>query len=123
MRPPVLDRATGRNQSLAEARLPTGGATTAQSATEVLVPPTAPLSQVYTPGVNTSQRYIIHEGTMFTPGDGSIYYINPGYSGFVPGYVYPPPVCTPGVITNRPMPRSGFNATIQSGSTSIRIGR
>ena len=93
-----------------------GGATT-----QVLVPPTTPITQVYTPAVTGGQRYIINQGAVFTPGDGTIYYINPGYSGYVPGYVYPPPVCPPGAVITQP--RAGIGATIQSGSTTIRIGR
>lgn len=99
-----------------------GATTTVESTTEILVPSVPPLGPVYTPGPTTTQRVIIHEGTVFTPGDGTIFYLNPGYSGYVPGYVYPPPACPPRHIITHP-PRSGFGATIHTGSGSIRIGR
>src|SRR5256885_1434647 len=50
---------------------------------------------------------------------GTIYYINPGYTGFVPGFVAPPVTVPPGTITT--VPRTG--ATIHTGSGTIFIGK
>lgn len=97
---------------------------TARSTTVDLVPPTTPISQIYTPGTTGSQHYYINQGSVFTPGDGSMYYSNPGYinPGFVtPVYTNPPiiiyqpthvkPVCPP-----VPVP------IIRKSSTTVKVG-
>ena len=70
-----------------------------QATTEIGVPVMPPITGIYTPGVNSSgQRVIVNQGTVFTPGDGSVYYVNP-YGG---GYVNPPIIIYP---NNPPQPR------------------
>ncbi|MCE9520561.1 MAG: trichohyalin-plectin-homology domain domain-containing protein [Verrucomicrobia bacterium] len=94
------------------------------ASTEALVPATTPITQIYTPSNNGGQRYIINQGSVFTPGDGSLYYVNPGYP--YPGYITPvytnPPIiiCPPQhvrpsyPITPRPVTRSS--------SSTVRVG-
>lgn len=99
------------------------------STTEVVVPLTTPITQVYTPGYTRGQGVqstIINEGTIFTPGDGRLYYINPGYIN--PGYsgpVYytPPytiPYCPPGVNVH---PTQPHGTTFRFGNGSFQITR
>lgn len=110
---------------------------TLPSAAEVLIPATTPIGPVYTPDATPSQSYIINQGVLFTPGDGSIDYFNPGYISpgyFIPGYVNPgyvspgyvvPPVrpfrpttvCPPAVV--RPGPAF---SPVRPGVTPLRPG-
>ncbi len=97
---------------------------TVQSTMEVHVPATTPITQIYTPGGASGQRYIINQGAVFTPGDGTIYYVNPGYMN--PGYITPgytnqpificPPTTIRPSIPVRPAP------VIRNSSTNIRVG-
>jgi hypothetical protein len=86
------------------------------TATEVVIPPSSPLSQIYTPGLNNGQRFIINQGTVFTPGDGALYYINPGY---VPGYANPPIMVNP-PTTIKPQP--SIPPVLRSGGTILKDG-
>lgn len=94
------------------------------STTEVAVPPTTPITQVYTPGYTRGQGVqstIISEGTIFTPGDGRLYYINPGYSGpvyYTPSYTVP--YCPPGVNVH---PTQPHGTTFRFGNGSFQITR
>ncbi len=104
-----LDAKLARQQ--AESASKTTGLT---SPTEVAIPATSPITQIYTPGYTRGQGVqstIISEGTIFAPGDGSIYYYNPGYGPiyYTPSYTVPycppttnrPPVCPPPPYTRR----------------------
>jgi len=112
---------------LLTSRTSTAGATL-PSAAEVLIPATTPIGQVYTPGATPSQAYIINQGAVYTPGDGSLYYLNGGYinPGYVsPGYVTPPLrpfaptiVCPPATV--RPGP--AFVPILPGGGISVRPG-
>lgn len=68
-----------------------GGVAPAGAADPGLVPPMAPITQIYTPGATNGQHYIISQDSIYTPGDGSLYSISPGYyPGYYSGYVRPP---------------------------------
>ncbi|MEI6535098.1 MAG: hypothetical protein WCN98_07155 [Verrucomicrobiaceae bacterium] len=97
------------------------------SSTESVVPPTSPITQIYTPGYTRGQGVqstIISEGTIFAPGDGSIYYYNPSYGPiyYTPSYTVPycppktnrPPVCPP-----PPQFRQGTRYSFGNGSFQI----
>ncbi len=102
--------------------------TVLSSTTEVVVPPTTPITQVYTPGYTRGQNVqstTIIEGTIFTPGDGRLYYFNPGCGGpiyYTPSYTIPycppntnqPPICPP-----PPQLRHGTPFSIGNGSFQI----
>lgn len=120
---------------LLASRSPTAGGAALQSAADVLIPATTPIGQVYTPEGTPSQRYIINQGTLFTPGDGTIYYGTSGYYGgyygtpgcaIPPGTVYPPATLHPPTIvcppsTFRPFPLlPGGGVTIRPGSGGFR---
>lgn len=98
--------------------------TVLSSTTEVVVPATSPITQVYTPGYTRgqgTQSTIINEGTIFTPGDGRLYYINPGYGG--PIYYTPPytiPYCPPRVNVQ---PTQPHGTTFHFGNGSFQISR
>lgn len=111
------------------------GGTALPSAADVLIPAATPIGQVYTPEAAATQRYIINQGTIFTPGDGTIYYGYPGYHHYYygnpgyyinPGYVAPPATIHPPVplyppTTVRPFPASpGVGAPIRPGSGTFR---
>jgi hypothetical protein len=105
---------------------------TVQSFTEVAIPATTPIGQVYTPGATRSQRYIINQGAVFTTGDGTLYDISPGYVSpgyFTPGYYNPPVILCPPVTTRPGSPASPVphatppGATIRVGPGVIRVGR
>ncbi len=95
--------------------------------TEVVVPAFAPISQVYSPGGSTSQRYIINGG-----GGG---YYQSGYSGYNTGttYVYPPVYGYPynggygynpiAPIYPQPVVRPNVSGTIRVGNGVIHINR
>lgn len=129
---PLPDTGAGIMTAMTSNTTPTSVASAGavQSTTEVIVPATTPLSQVYTPGVTGGQRYIINQGTIFTPGDGSLYYINPGYGyGYgTPGYYNPPMiVCPPGanqphLHQRTPAPSGPVSGTIRIGPGVIHIG-
>jgi hypothetical protein len=98
--------------------------TVLNSTTEVVVPATTPITQVYTPGYTRgqgAQSTIINEGTIFTPGNGRLFYINPGYYG--PIYYTPPytiPYCPHGANV-QPAQQRGM--TFQFGNGSFQISR
>lgn len=90
--------------------------------TEIVVPATTPITQIYTPGYTRgqgSQSTIINEGTIFTSGDGRLYYINPGYGGqiyYTPSYSVP--YCPPRV-NFQPFHQHGTTFHIGNGSFQI----
>ncbi len=117
-----------------ESRISTSGGsgTSLQATTEVIIPPSTPIGQVFTPGVNGSQRFIINQGTFFTTGDGIIHSVFPGWvnPGFVsPGCPIPPTIiCPPGTarpgVPVRPLPAATSpGATIRVGPGAVRVGR
>jgi hypothetical protein len=104
------------------------------SFSEVVIPPTTPLSQIYTPGVSTSQHYFINDGSVYTAGDGTIYnaypynpyYVNPGY--IAPVYTNPRGIfCPPGASGSVVRPGGTVihnpNSTISITPTPPRITR
>ncbi len=96
-----------------------------QSTTEVLVPATTPITQIYTPGITGGQRYIINQGTVFTPGDGTLYYINPGYTNsgyFTPVYTNPPIIICPPQHVRPNYPISPTPFIRSSSTTTVRVG-
>ncbi len=91
--------------------------------TEVAVPTAPPITQVYTPGYTRGkgvQSTIINEGTIFTPGDGSLYYFNSGYGGQFYYRPYSLPHCPPGVYVQ---PSRPAGTTFRLGNGSFQITR
>ena len=104
------------------------------SYSEVVIPPITPLSQIYTPGVSTSQHYIINDGSVFTAGDGTLYntypynpyYVNPGY--IAPVYnnsrgIFCPPGASGSMVRHGRTVIQNPNSTISITPTPPRITR
>lgn len=92
------------------------------STTEAVVPAFAPISQVYSPGSSTSQRFIIREGGGYyqSGGYGTTYVYPPIYGyPYTGGYVCPPviPICP------HPVVRPNISGTIRIGNGVININR
>ena len=103
------------------------GQTTITSGTQIMVPPTTPLGQPFAPSVNGGQRYILNQGAVITPGDGTLYYVNPTYGGYsygnAPIIVIPPQQTKPVPQTHVPQPfQPKPGATIQKGGKAIHVG-
>jgi hypothetical protein len=105
------------------------GVPTITPGSPVIIPQTTPLGQPYTPGVTGGQRYIINQGAIFTPGDGSLYYINPYVGGYPYGYGYgygygnqPVIVCPPATTTIKPTPHPKSGSTIFKDGKAIHVG-
>ncbi|CAN5707319.1 hypothetical protein BH11VER1_BH11VER1_12750 [soil metagenome] len=99
--------------------------------TEAVVPAFTPLSQTYSPGTSTSQRFIIRDGAGYYQSGYSTGY---GSSGYGTTYVYPPvygypysggygypPVVQP--ICPTPVVRPNITGTIRVGNGVISIRR
>lgn len=100
------------------------------AATEAVVPAFTPLSQTYSPGTSTSQRFIIREGSSYyqsgySTGSGTTYVYPPVY-GYPPTYGYPPGyICPPVSRPICPLPRiePHVSGTIRVGNGVISIRR
>lgn len=98
--------------------------------TEAVVPAFTPISQTYSPGTSTSQRYIIHDGAGYYQsgyssgyGYGSTYVYPPVYAyPYTGGYGYAPvaPIRRPPVA---PVVRPHISGTIRVGNGVISINR
>jgi len=104
------------------------------STTEAVVPAFTPISQVYSPGSSTSQRFIIREGGgYYQSGYSSGYPSGYGYSGYGTTYIYPPTYgypytggygYSPGIpIYPPPVVRPNISGTIRVGNGVISINR
>lgn len=97
--------------------------------TEAVVPAFSPISQIYSPGTSTSQRFIIRDGAGYYQsgystgyGSGTTYVYPPvyGYPPYYHGGYGPPPVRP---ICPTPIPTPNVSGTIRIGNGVIRINR